>query len=112
MKFYIKSVVSIDNLKTQFAEGMEDEKFKDLIELDPSANYAANKGGKYCPWIFRQYKKGNLPEEDFVNLKDALGYFLQNYKKYPKSDLGQYKTFFTENLPHRNNHPIFAIGYY
>lgn len=92
MKRYVSSAVSIENLKTQFAPDMDDAKFKDLIDLDPSADFEKNKGGKYCPWIFRQEKKGNLPVDQYTNLKDALGYFLQNYKKYPKSDLGQYKT--------------------
>lgn len=92
MKRYISSAVSIENLRTQFAPDMEDTKFKDLIDLDPSADFEKNKGGKYCPWIFRQEKKGNLPEEQYTNLKDALSFFLNNYKKYPKSDIGQYKT--------------------
>lgn len=92
MKNYISSAVSIENLRTQFAPEMDENKFKQLIELDPSADYDKNKGGKYCPWIFRQDKKGNLPESQYTNLKDALGYFLNNYKKYPKNDLGQYKT--------------------
>lgn len=92
MKRYIRAVVSIDNLKTQFALDMTDEEFKKIIDIDPSANFDANKGGKYCPWIFRQVKKGNLTESDYTNLKDALEYFMINYKKYPKSDIGQYKT--------------------
>lgn len=93
MKKYISSAVSIDNLRTQFAPDMDDKTFKELIEIDPSADFEKNKGGKYCPWIFRQYNKGNLNiVNDGTNLKDALGYFLLHYKKYPKSDLGQYKT--------------------
>lgn len=92
MKVYVSAVVSIENLKTQFAPDMDGRKFEELIEIDPTADFQKNKGGKYCPWIFRQEKKGNLTQGDYVNLKDALGYFLQNYKKYPKSDIGQYKT--------------------
>ena len=92
MKQYIKSVVSIANLKEQFGKDMDDATFQQLIELDPSADYEKNRGGKYCPWIMRQYNKGNLPEAQYTNLKDALGYFLQHGKKYPKPDLGQYKT--------------------
>lgn len=92
MKIYVKAVVSIENLKTQFAPGMEDELFQKLIEIDPTANFEQNKGGKYCPWIFKQYKNGNLKEEDFVNVNDALIQFARQYRKYPKQDLGQYKT--------------------
>ena len=92
MKTYISAAVPIAKLREQFAPEMEDKTFQDLIDIDPSADFEKNKGGKYCPWIFRQYNKGNLKESDYTNLKDALGYFLNNYKKYPKSDLGQYKT--------------------
>lgn len=92
MKQYVRAAVPIPKLKEQFAPDMDDTTFQQLIELDPSADYEKNRGGKYCPWIFRQYNKGNLPEEQYTNLKDALGFFLQNYKKYPKNDLGQYKT--------------------
>ena len=92
MKKYVRAAVSIANLKEQLAKDMDETTFHQLIDLDPSADYDKNRGGKYCPWIFRQYNKGNLPEAQYTNLKDALGFFLQNYKKYPKSDLGQYKT--------------------
>ena len=92
MKKYVRAAVSIANLKEQLAKDMDETTFHQLIDLDPSADYDKNRGGKYCPWIFRQYNKGNLPETQYTNLKDALGFFLQNYKKYPKSDLGQYKT--------------------
>ena len=92
MKTYISAAVPIAKLREQFAPDMEDQTFQDLIDIDPSADFEKNRGGKYCPWIFRQYNKGNLKESDYTNLKDALGYFLNNYKKYPKSDLGQYKT--------------------
>lgn len=92
MKTYISAAVPIAKLREQFAPEMEDKTFQDLIDIDPSADFGKNRGGKYCPWIFRQYNKGNLKESDYTNLKDALGYFLNNYRKYPKSDLGQYKT--------------------
>lgn len=97
MKVYIKSAVSIQNLKEQFAQGMSDDLFNQLISLDPTLpeqtpGVENNKGGKYCPWILRQYKKGNLTEADFDNLYDALHMFSTQYRKYPKTDLGQYKT--------------------
>ena len=58
MKRYIRAAVPIANLRTQFAPDMDDQQFQQLIELDPSADFEKNKGGKYCPWIFRQYNKG------------------------------------------------------
>ena len=99
MKLYIKAAKTLQQLKEQDAPDLDDELFQELIELDPSANFESGKGGKYCPWIFRQYKKGNISlndtsdsNSDYTNLKDALGYFLQNYKIYPKNDINQYKT--------------------
>lgn len=92
MKLYIKAAVSIENLKEQFAKDLPDDVFKQLIELDPTSNFDAGKGGKYCPWIFRQYNAKHLTEADYVNLKDALELFSKQYKKYPSADIGSYKT--------------------
>ena len=92
MKWYIKAAVSVENLKTQFAKGIPDSTFQEIVNIDPTSNFEAGKGGKYCPWIFRQYNSGNLTSEDFTNLKDALELFSRQYRKYPKPDLGQYKT--------------------
>jgi hypothetical protein len=92
MKFYIRAAKTLQQLKEQDAPDLEDSEFQEVVELDPSANFEAGKGGKYCPWLFRQIKKGNLTKEQYTNVKDALGYFLQNYKIYPKNDLNQYKT--------------------
>ena len=92
MKLYIKAAVSVENLKTQFAKEIPDDMFRELIELDPTSNYDSGKGGKYCPWIFRQYNGGKLKESDFDNLKDALDMFSKQYRKYPNPDIGSYKT--------------------
>ena len=92
MKIYIKAAVSVENLKTQFAKEIPDDLFKELIEIDPTSNFDAGKGGKYCPWIFRQYNSGKLQKEDITNLKDALEVFSRQYKKFPNPDLGSYKT--------------------
>lgn len=92
MKVYIKAVVSIENLKTQFGEGINDDMFARLVNVDPTADYDSNRGGKYCPWIFRKYKEGSLTEDDFQNLTDALEHFSKYSKKYQHTDLGQYRT--------------------
>lgn len=92
MKLYIRAARTVEQLETQEGTGLAKPVVKQLIELDPTANYEAGKGGKYCPWILRMHKNGTLKKEDYTNLKDALELFSKEYKKYPKSDLNQYKS--------------------
>lgn len=92
MKRYIKSAISIDNLKEQFGKDIPNNIFRELVELDPTCKYDSGKGGKYAPWILKQYKAGNISEGDYDNLRDALDMFSHDYKKYPNSDIGSYKT--------------------
>lgn len=100
MKVYVKAAVSIENLKTQFEDklkektGEEDvqELFEQLVEVDPTASLSGNRGGKYCPWIFRRYLDGTLDEGDYQNLYDALENFAKRPANYAHTDLGQYKT--------------------
>lgn len=99
MRIYVKSVVSLDNLREQAAKSIFDvnpengeEIFKQLIDVDPTADYTSNRGGKYAPWIIRQHNSGNLTEDEYTNLHDALSHFAKSPKKYTYSDLGQYKT--------------------
>ena len=99
---YISAAVSLENLRQQVAKPIFDQftefpsqgedLFKILVNIDPTADYDSNKGGKYVPWVIRQYLKGNLDEKDFTNLRDALKHFAIQPKKYEHSDLGQYKT--------------------
>lgn len=92
LRTYISAAVSMEKLKEQFAEGVPEDVFEELIRVDPTANFDQGRSGKYCPWIFRQYTKGNLTEDDFQNLKDALDYFKNNARRFEHTDLGQYKT--------------------
>ena len=39
MKRYIRAAVSIENLRTQFAQDMDDNTFKDISDIDPSADF-------------------------------------------------------------------------
>jgi hypothetical protein len=111
---YINSAVSLENLRQQAAKPIFDDNpygeeiFKQLVEVDPTADYDNNKGGKYAPWIIRQYNKGALSPEDFTNLKDALKHFATQPKKYLHSDLGQYKTVkeFLEDAERVGNMPL------
>lgn len=90
MKVYIKAV-QIADLKKQYPD-IQDRLFKELINLDPTADYDTDKRGKYGPWILKQYKLGNLTRNDFDNVKDALEMFARDYRLYPKSDLNTYAT--------------------
>lgn len=98
MKLYIRAV-TIEELEQQYGKdpGMTKKKFKELINLDPTADYGrttptANKRGKYGPWIMKQYRLGNITETDYDNIRDALDLFSKDYRHFPKSDLNQYKT--------------------
>ena len=100
MKLYIRAV-TIEELEQQYGKdpGMTKQRFKDLINLDPTADYkrtspSANKRGKYGPWIMKQNRLGNIgtAANDLDDLRDALQLFSTDYKHYPKSDINQYKT--------------------
>ena len=92
MKVYISAAKTLQQLKEQDAPELDDSLFRTLVELDPTSDFEAGKGGKYCPWIMRQNKKGNLSEDDYNNLTDALAQFAKEYKIYPKHDINQYAT--------------------
>jgi len=101
----IFAAVSLENLRQQVAKPIferyaddsdysdtPEQVFKSLVDIDPTADYDNNKGGKYVPWIIRQYLKNNLDPANYTNLTDALKHFAISPKKYAHSDLGQYKT--------------------
>lgn len=90
MKVYIRAAMSTEQLKEQYGKKMPEQKFRSIIELDPTSNLDANKAGKYCRWLFEQDKKGNLTPDDYTNVKDALEMFVRDYRKYPNSDLFSY----------------------
>ena len=90
MKVYIKAV-SIEDMRKQYSE-MPEPDFIELINVDPTADYASGKRGKYMPWIFKQNKLGNLPVEQYHNVHDALILFAKDSSAFPIKDLNQYKT--------------------
>lgn len=91
MKVYIRAARTVEQLEQQEGQGLPKPMLRRLIALDPTSDYDNGKGGKYCPWIIRMYKNKLLTEDNFLNLQDALEMFAKDYKKYPKSDLNQYK---------------------
>lgn len=92
MKVYISAARTVEQLETQDGKDLAKGVVKQLIELDPTSSYDKGKGGKYCPWIIRQYKSGNLTKDKFESLKDSLDLFAKNYRQFSKNDLNQYKT--------------------
>ncbi len=108
MKKYIKSTVSIDNLKKQFGEGMSDRDFIEIVNIDPTADYESGKPSKYGVWLFNQYRKGNLTRKDYINVYDALKRFSHDSSKFTYSDLGEYKTVqdFLEDTMRVGNLPL------
>ena len=91
MKVYIRAA-TVEQIKEQYAPDMDKALFKELISLDPTSRYESNNAGKYGRWIINQYNKGNLQENNYHNLQDALVLFAKSGKKYPKHDIFQYKT--------------------
>ena len=94
MKLYIRAV-SIEDMQKKYPD-IPKRKFAQLVDVDPTANYAENKRGKYMPWVFKQYKLGNLVTEDgrdqSHNVHDALQMFAKNNSSFPEKDLNRYKT--------------------
>lgn len=91
MKVYIKAV-SIEDMRKQYSE-MPEEEFAELIGVDPTADYASGKRGKFMPWIFKQNKIGNLTKpEDYTEVRDALITFEKDKKAFPNPDLNSYKS--------------------
>jgi len=92
MKVYIRAALTVKQLETQNGVGLTKPVLKQIIEIDPTSNYDEGKGGKYCPWLIKQHKLGNLTPDDYTNVKDALELFSKDFRHYPNSDINQYKT--------------------
>ena len=90
MKRYI-TAATLEGLAQQFSSIPEEER-EDVIFIDPTSRPDKEKPGKYAIWLLRQYKNGSLTKDQFQNVEDGLQDFARNFKKYPKSDLGQYAT--------------------
>lgn len=91
MKMYISAAMPLEDYRKHHPE-VDDERFEELLALDPTVDKQRNRSGKYTDWIFLRNKDGTLTDENYHNLKDALPHFMQNSKKYTYQDLGRYKT--------------------
>lgn len=108
MKVYIHATIDIDRLKEQQAADMNERQFNSLLAIDPTTDVSKNKAGKYCLWILKQFKKGNLKESDYMNLTDALEYFNKHGKKFEEPDIGRYATVqdFLDAVEEVGNRPL------
>jgi len=88
----LNAAVSIDNLKTQFANNLTEDEFNAIISLDVTTNLDKGIGGKYCPWLFRLYQKKDFNLNQASSIRDAIDYFERNKRRFEKKDIGQYKT--------------------
>lgn len=106
MKRYIMAA-TLEGLAQQFSSIPDDER-EDVIFIDPTSRPDKEKPGKYAIWLLRQYKNGSLTQDKFQNVEDGLQDFARNFKKYPKSDLGQYATVeeFLEAVEEVNNREL------
>ena len=69
-----------------------DDKFMQLIALDPTYKEGRDSVGKYGKWILNLYNKGNLKEEDFYKVTDYLNEFEEKKKGFANKDIGQFKS--------------------
>lgn len=81
----------IASVKAMYPD-MDENKFNELIKLDPTYKEGVNSVGTYGKWILNLYKKGNLKEEDFYKVPEYLTDFEKKKKAIKNKDIGTYKT--------------------
>jgi len=113
MKVYIRATVSIENLKTQFKDFLDEHLYDDdtldeILSVDPTYKSGSGYAGKYGVWLLNQAKKDNYTRADMNNLKDALKMFIRKSDKFKYQDLGRYKTVdeFIEDSHRVGNMPL------
>lgn len=92
MKVYIRAV-SIEDLRKKYPK-IPDPKFKELINIDPTADYDSNKRGKYMPWVLKQYELGNLTPDTYSTVTDTLADLADPVRKraYQEKDVNKFTT--------------------
>ena len=91
MKIYIRAA-DIQSIKDGIGKGLKDSVVEQIIRADPTSDYDNNRSGKYWRWLFTQYKSGNLTEDDFQNVYDALQDFNRRGNRYTHTDIAQFDT--------------------
>ena len=81
----------IASVKAMYPD-IDDNKFYELLKLDPTYKEGVNSVGTYGKWILNLYKKGNLKEEDFYKVPEYLTSFEKKKKLIKNKDIGTYKS--------------------
>ena len=87
-EFLIEGIKEVQAKYPNIAE----EKFFELIKLDPTYKDDVDSVGTYGKWILNLYNKNKLKDEDFYKVTDYLTEFEEKKKWMPSKDIGFYKT--------------------
>lgn len=81
----------IDDVRPYYPN-IDDDKFNQLIALDPTFKDGKDKLGTYGKWILNLYDKKRLKDEDFYKVTEYLTEFERKRKNFKNKDIGQFKT--------------------
>lgn len=68
-----------------------DEKFNEIVKLDPTYVEGRNSVGKYTKWLLNLYKKGLVKDEDLYKVPDLLSEFEQKRRWMQNKDIQQFR---------------------
>lgn len=81
----------IEGMK-KYYKNIPDDKFQELIELDPTYKKGSNNAGTYGKWILGLANKNNGDIENVGHITDAIKRFDQNKKQLKNKDIMQFKS--------------------
>ena len=81
----------IEGMK-KYYKNIPDDKFQELIELDPTYKNGSNNAGTYGKWILGLANKNNGEIENVGHITDAIKRFDQNKKQLKNKDIMQFKS--------------------
>ena len=91
IKILLENILNEDltSLKNLLYKDMDDEKFNELISLDPTYT-GGNNAGNYGKWILNLYKNKKLKDEDFYKVTEYLTKFKDNLRFFKNKDIFQF----------------------
>lgn len=81
----------IEDVK-KYYQNIDDDKFMQIIALDPTYKEGVDKVGNYGKWLLNIYKKHNLKDEDFYKVNDYLQEFEDKRRWFKNKDIQQFKS--------------------
>lgn len=81
----------IEGMK-KYYKNIPDDKFQELIELDPTYKKGSTNAGTYGKWILGLANKNNGEIENIGHITDAIKRFDQNKKQLKNKDIMQFKS--------------------